>query len=98
MIVGDKIVTTHVVEDGALVAVEVIAIEKYEIVWSYGRYVRKVERLHIENARLSQGEAIGRVRKRDRGVTWAPAWIEAEVDLLRVVAGLRTLDTPPLVS
>src|SRR3954467_8394899 len=102
MIVGDKIVTTNLLVGWQLTAVSVIAIEKHDYVWMFlRRYGR--DRLYVAHAHMDvytdeSGEIVmarctGRVAKRDRGIVWAPAWIEREVDLLRVNVGLMTLDT-----
>lgn len=97
MIIGDKIATSNVMLDNVPQIVEVIAIENGEIVWSYedgeARGQRYVAHAWINTWQdLSTGKfafyAVGRVRKRDRGITWAPAWIEREVELLSVVAAL----------
>lgn len=91
MIIGDKIVTVNVQLGRALVPVEVCAIEKGDIVWKYERTTEFQKRLYIAHCVvLVDGGFLGRVAKRDRGLTWAPTWIESEVDMLRVVAGLMT--------
>lgn len=106
MIIGDKIVTTHLTLDGRPVPVSVVAIEHGQIVWDLnfssdgdialkGRwYFEHVDALTYASrisAELLLYNARGRVSKRDRGITWCPAWIEREVELLSVVAGLRTI-------
>lgn len=100
MIIGDKIATVHLLHENTPVVVEVVAIEKGEIVWQWaGPIERKsppawwlanahASGLTNPDGTLAWMSARGRVRKRDRGVTWAPAWIEAEVNLLRVTAAL----------
>lgn len=102
MIIGDKIVTTHLTLDGRPVPVTVIAIEHGQIVWDFGWDGRSAPggRWHFEHAyvvtytaqntnEIFLYDARGRVSKRDRGITWCPAWIEHEVELLTVITGLR---------
>lgn len=91
MIIGDKIVTTLVMRDTVLLAIPIYAIEKHTLVWCVPfehvdpslRVLWKMFTTHPHDL------LIGRVQKRDRGLTWCPAWIEREVEALTVAAGLR---------
>lgn len=100
MIIGDKIATSNLSYDGRPTVVEVTAIEKHEIVWTHvwiipntdgGR--RYLAHVHVDSwidKRAVRMVGIGRVQKRDRGITWCPAWIEREIELLTVTTALRS--------
>lgn len=99
MIVGDKIVTANLLIDRQLIAVSVVAIEKHDYVWMFFKHT-SVGSLYVAHAHVDAWvddpretlfRCVGRVSKRDRGITWAPAWIESEVDQLRVSTALMTL-------
>lgn len=92
MIVGDKIVTCNYTVNGMLVPVRVKETVRGEIVW-YVTGTFSVPETCIHDATVigsvnGDVEIVGRVQKRDRGVTWAPAWIQSEVDLLQVAVAL----------
>ena len=102
MIIGDKIATSNLTLNNTPQIVEVIAIEKHEIKWRHRFYVEIATELrqhwYIGDAHVDAWMrddlsddyyVVGRVRKRDRGITWCPAWIEPEVEALTVAAGLR---------
>jgi hypothetical protein len=92
VIVGDHIVTTHVLRDGVPTRVEVWRLEKHDLLWTIDSRVCVQHPWHVGHVIDAyidlRGVIVGRLRKRDRGVTWAPAWLDDEVARLDVVAAL----------